>query len=217
MSQFSELPNSKPPKFFSLFVPQKPDWFNGFLTQKVQELLERKKAKVFAQTEKRLAEQSKKGEKALTKEEQAWLEDRLSQPKRRLDMSKREPGSLSDYLIDLVVHDLRDRKILTKKELEAYTAYAEAKPDILRTQFKTKENHVHSTFSLYLPSRKDQSWIRSKLETEFIKENCHVKSRSIYIWDLFIRENAHELTKAQLGEWERAISTEKTAKAKKSA
>jgi hypothetical protein len=147
-----------------------------------------------------------------------WFQDLLRR--------KAVDRSLSDYLIDLIVKDLRSRKILTKKEVEAYMVYASGKPDITKTRFIVQAEHeakprIHSTFSLYLPKSKGQEWIRDKLDTEFIKANCKVKSRSLYIWNLFVEESAAELTKAQLAEWDAEVTvvskTTKVARTKKAA
>lgn len=117
-------------------------------------------------------------------------------------------GSLSSRLLDLVIEDLRTRKLLTREEARLYDNYT--RPNIKATRF-TKDR-IHSTFSLYIPKREGQEWIREKLEASFLKENCGAKNRSIYVWDLFVQENAKKLTKAQLREWleEIAPASEKT-------
>lgn len=118
----------------------------------------------------------------------------------KLLKSRAERGSLSDYLIDLIVKDLKSRNLLTDTEFQSYLEYVDKKPDIRQTRFNGQKE-LHTTFSLYIPKRESQKWIRTKLASEFLKENCRAKSRSRYIWDLFVRENEKKLTKSQLAEW----------------
>lgn len=118
--------------------------------------------------------------------------------------SKAENRSLSSYLLQLVVKDLRTRKLITKETYQQYMSYK--RPEIRSTRF-VNEDEMHATFSLYLPKRGKEhehefQWLHEVLDSKFLKENCQAKSRSIYIWNLFIKDNAKELSAAQAARWE---------------
>lgn len=105
-------------------------------------------------------------------------------------------GSLSCQLLHLIMRDLRSRKVLTEKQYDAYQAYK--RRDIRSTRFTKK---VHYTFSLYLPSGEQETWIREYLNADFLREKCGVKSRSFYVWQLFVQEHSGQLSQSQIAEW----------------
>jgi len=142
-----------------------------------------------------------------------WFQDLLK------TQTQKGKGSLSDHLISLVFEDLRSRKLLTKKEIEAYTNYVEKKPEIPKSSFgksvvdgEKREKDVHTTFSLYLPKPEKQSWIREKLDVEYVKTHISARSRSLYVWNLLVQEHRKSLTKDQIAEWNETMNGKRAPK-----
>lgn len=146
---------AKPPKFFSLFVPQ-VEWFQDLLKKKAKN------------------------------------------------------RSLSCYLLQLVMKDLRTRELITKEQYQEYSLHK--RPEIRSTRFVDKKE-MHDTFSLYIPKTQnkegvDSNWFREVLDADFLKTNCGATSRSLYIWNLFIRDNKKELSAFHLSHWDRVLAGE---------
>lgn len=121
-------------------------------------------------------------------------------------------NNLSDYLLGLIIKDLKRRSLLSESEFEAYGSYMKTKPDIRHTRLKNTAAKKKPSFALYLPQKSELSWLKKKLDTDFLKSGCGARNRSVYVWNLFVKANISKLTEAEVLHWKNYIKNKQSGK-----
>jgi hypothetical protein len=100
--------------------------------------------------------------------------------------------SVSTYLLELVLEDLRKRKLTSLKEQALWSKPISRKGGAIKPG-------PHKKFSLYLPPKLD--FIKTRIEGL-------AASRSLYVWNLFVLAHEKNLTGDQGDEWDTYCTTE---------
>jgi hypothetical protein len=116
-----------------------------------------------------------------------WFQDLLNQT------TTKGEKSLSSVLIDLIIENMKKRKMLSPDEIEATESREEKKS-------KPSRGGIHEKFSLYIP--KNLQFLKAKIK----KAAAEDYSMSIYVWDLFVASQKLSARKEQ--QWKIYSSTQ---------
>lgn len=125
-----------------------------------------------------------------------WFRSLISQRGMQL---REEETSLSQYLTELALKDMQRRNVVEANLVSDYKKYAKQKARIKRTRLS--DTNKKGTFCLYFSKREGMEWLETVLSADFIREKTGVKSRSLYLWSLFIQDNWRSLTAEQRESW----------------
>lgn len=102
-----------------------------------------------------------------------------------------EQRNISDYILQLVVHDMYERGGLDAADFRLCEVYWKNKPVVIKTNFN-KSRLDKATFSLYMPKSKKHPEVAKKLrslvDVNFVFKQTGFPSRSAYVWALFAKD-----------------------------
>jgi hypothetical protein len=135
--------------------------------------------------------------------QESWVRDLIVKKAEELKGSR---VSLSQYLTQLIVDDMLERKAINLAQAEQYKKYVSTKYKHKKEEKKEIKTNLSKkskqpTFCLYLIKSEEFDWLTEVLSADFIRSKTEFRSRSVYIWNLFVEKNFKYLSREQKAEW----------------